>query len=330
MNSEKPFSHNGCSIVSEIIQSIEKDSVLNPQSLNKNIISGYELLSRGIMEIPTLVNPIIPQTGLIALCGGSDTGKSSFLRQLLLAIISSDEFLSFKLNTRHKRAYYVSSEDDEMAISYLLNKQNRFLKIPIEKFKNINFIFQFDNVIKQLNDALTNNPADIVVIDAFADFYPNDIKEVNKVRCFLEEFNQLAKVHKCLFCFLHHTGKRTEQLEPSKNNIIGSQGFESKMRFIIELRQDHHDSEIRHMCIVKGNYLPSSYKNESYVLRFNENMCFEMTDERMPFEKLGKAENFDKLEKIDKAKELRDQGKSIKGIADIIGASKSTIHRWCK
>ena len=95
------------------------------------------------------------------------------------------------------------------------------------------------------------------------------MNENNCVRSFLNAFSQLAIRHNTLVIFLHHTGKRTESLAPSKHNAIGSEGFEAKMRLIMELRQDPEHHNIRHLYIVKGNYLSAEYKHArvSYVSR---------------------------------------------------------------
>src|SRR4051794_41134561 len=89
------------------------------------VTTGQELMNLQIHDIPTLLDPLIPQTGMICLAGSSDTGKSSWLRALAIAITTKEPtFLNFKLNPRHHSAIYLSSEDDEAAISFLLSKQN--------------------------------------------------------------------------------------------------------------------------------------------------------------------------------------------------------------
>jgi len=85
---------------------------------------------------------------------------------------------------------------------------------------------------------------------------------------------------------LHHTGKRTENLEPSKNNAIGSQGFEAKMRLVLELRLDRAEPDLRHLCIVKGNYLPQFEKTASYVVSMDDNFVFSDTGNRVQFDEL--------------------------------------------
>jgi len=60
---------------------------------------------------------------------------------------------------------------------------------------------------------------------------------------------------------------------PSKEHLLGSQGFEAKMRTVIELRKDYEfPDKYRNLCIVKGNYLSEKYKNESYKFTFHEDL----------------------------------------------------------
>ena len=97
-------------------------------------ITGEMLLSRNIREIPTLLDPLLPKSGLVCLAGSSDTGKSAFLRQLSMSVSAgSKTFLGMRLNVVHHSAIYVSTEDDEIANAYLVARQNMDMKLsPIE------------------------------------------------------------------------------------------------------------------------------------------------------------------------------------------------------
>jgi hypothetical protein len=182
----------------------------------------------------------------------------------------------------------------------------------------------------ELDKRLTNKPVDLVIIDCFADVYSGDLKDTQRIRTFLHPYQELAQKHNCLICFLHHTGKRTENFEPSKNNLLSGQGFEAKMRVVIELRADLLSPANRHLCIVKANYLPASFKKESFVLEFDEpNFTFTNTGERTPFELLVKQTNADAgKEKFEQAKELMDKGFSYARIANAIGYhSKGSVSK---
>lgn len=245
--------------------------------------------------LPTLIDPILQQTGIAALYGSSDTGKSALARQLVMAVCAGDEtFLGFRINTEHRRAVYVSTEDDEMALSYLFRRQFKGTDHPSSAFRRSHVLLDTDNLFEDLDVLLHKHPADLVVIDTFADLFIGDSHRANEVRGFLKQYAELAKRHKLLVLFLHHTVKGAEDYAPSKNSIMGSQGFESRMRMTMELRNDLHAPEFKHLCITKGNYIASEFKQKSFVLHFNEHLLFTNTGKRTPFDEIvaPKGDNY--------------------------------------
>lgn len=278
-------------------------------------------------EIPSLIHPIFPRVGVACLAGTSDTGKSSLLRQLAIAVAAGDaDWLGFELRPTHRSAIYVSTEDEKEATSYLLRQQTR--QYDDAEIGRLRFIFEAEDVYTTLQRNLARVPADLVVIDCFADIYTGDLKDTNKIRSFLLPFQKLAGDHQCLILFLHHTGKRTENLIPHKNNLLAGQGLESKMRLVIELRPDPMRPTDRHLCIVKGNYLPLTYKTESFVLHFDgPTFTFTNTGMRLPFELLVKGQDVDDSKaKWEQVMDLKKEGKSYAEIARAMGyASKNSI-----
>lgn len=262
---------------------------LTPDLQNK-FITGLELFRKETEFIPMLVDKLIPKVAVWAIVGASDTGKSMILRQLAMNVAAGQSFIDKQVCTERNRVIVVCSEDDDFAISYLIRKQNKSIGLTDENFQNMEFLFDTSDLVETLNAKLESNPADLVIIDAFSDVFDGkDGNQNSQVRQFLNKYSQLANKHKCSIGFLHHTGKRTEDLAPSKNNAIGSQGFEAKMRLVIEMRLDKVNPDLRHFCIVKGNYLPQAEKNSSIVLKMDENLTFTNTGERVPFDKLNEG-----------------------------------------
>lgn len=294
--------------------------------------NGKELLDWQIEQLPTLVEPILPKIGIVGIVGSSDTGKSTFLRQLALTnAVGESDFLGFKLNSTHNRSLYISTEDDEYAMSYLLNQSKGFYT-NLEAFENARFIFGGHDLSKTIAKNLSEIPADLVIIDAFADVFTGDLNRVNEVRGFLNVFHNMARHYKCLFLILHHTGKRTQNLPPSKDNVLGSQGFEGKMRTLIEIRKDPENMDYRHLCILKGNYLSEEYKAESFKVYFDKNLVFIPTFERTKLEYLvpGRSQS-DSDKKATRAFELKMAGNTLQQISSTMQdegfnhVSKSTL-----
>ncbi len=311
-----------------------KGKIHNPSDF---VWSGDYLMDMNIEELPYLVNPIFPKSGLVALSGSSDTGKSSLLRQLAMSIVlKEDNFLGFPIENAFNRVVYVSTEDDRYAISMLMNKQNVDNR-PKEEFAKLGYIFNTNYLFEKIYNTLAKHKVDCVIIDAFGDLYGDDMNASNKVRSYLQRYSFLADMFQCLFIFLHHTGKRTENLSPSKHNLLGSQGFEAKMRLVIELRRDLVDPSIVYLFIVKGNYLPEQYKGKGYKLRFDENMRFTNLNERIEYEDIfnpSSRENSDDYYR-NKACHYKAAGKTVDEITSLLqneGCTKkrSTIAKWIK
>jgi RecA-family ATPase len=294
--------------------------------------SAKDLYQNDIEELPCLVYPIIQKVGLMALAGSSDTGKSCLLRQLAIDIATGyNSFIGFELRPEHNRAIMVSTEDDYQSTSVIIKKQA--MGVEEGRLENLRFVFNDDNLLERLDHSLSNEPVDLIVIDCFADIFGQDLKETHRLRNCLNEYQNLAHKHQCLIIFLHHTGKRTEDLIPSKNNLLSGQGFEAKMRLVVEIRADKHQAQLRHFCIVKGNYLSSEFKNESFGMHFDkETLRFYKTDIRLSFDELSKKKDDEEvIEKYHKMKELKAKGMTLEQIATDVGyASKGTVSKIIK
>lgn len=295
------------------------------------IETGYDVFKSDKEEIPKLLEPFFQKVGLASVVGSSDTGKSSFLRQLALSIVlKKDKFLDFKLNINHGSVVYVSTEDEFYSTKGSITKQLKELKTAdkeIENLKNLFFLFEFDYLIERLEFILNNSQIDLIVIDSFADVFTDDLNSNTKVREFLNAYNKLAIKYGTLIIFLHHLGKRSDYKKSSKDNIIGSQGFEAKMRSVVEIRGSKNTNE-RKLTVLKCNFLPSSIKKESFLLEFNSNLIFRNKNIKVKSdirETIGQDPELIKL-----ILELNKEGLSYRAISEKlkvqnIKISKSTI-----
>ena len=230
--------------ITEDIEKMQSQGVLGANEFGE--ITGEMLLNKNIKEIPSLLEPLLPKSGLVCLAGSSDTGKSAFLRQLSMSVSAGlKTFLGMKLNVEHHSAIYVSTEDDETANAYLIVRQNNDLNMDPASLRGLRFLFDSEDVVAELDQRLTVQPADLVVVDCFSDLYTGSMNEGNQVRQFLMQYLHLVTKHRCLIIFLY-----------------------------------------KHLCCVKGNYLSADNKSESIKLRFTEHLTFKETGERVPFENL--------------------------------------------
>lgn len=313
---------------------IEDKPAKKGKFIDRTIFSALDLYNLNISKVPKLLDPFLQKVGIAALVGTSDSGKSTFLRQLSLAIaLKQDNFLGFKLNSESNRVIYVSTEDDSNTVSYAIRKQINNLKneqtpLDIKLLNNLSFIFDSDNLLKTIETKVENEGVDLVIIDAFADVFTKEINANTQVRQFLNEYDQLAKKYGFLILFLHHTGKRTNGKIPSKDNIIGSQAFEAKMRSVLELKPNSHARNRKDLWVLKANFLEPKYKDKSYILDFGKDLIFSYTGSRGSVTD-GKSAN---PELISKVKELHEKGLSVRKIEDALRGTemeigKSTVNK---
>ena len=279
-------------------------------------ISAKTILEAKIGNFPMLLENIFPMYGVVALGGSSDLGKSYLLQQLAGAIATNEEsFLGFKLKVNIPSAVYVATEDDFFTMNTRLKN---FEKQYEGKFlESLRFLFDYRNLAEEISAELTHNPASVVIIDTFSDVFDKAINDSIAVRGFLGQFKLIAHKHECLIIFNHHCGKNNDNRPPSKDNLLGSQGFESSMGTVLELRQDLNNPDYRHLCVVKSNHVGKEFKCNSFELDYNFETGFKNTGNRVPFNELSSAKKGYNHEAIrGRISEMRNAGITIRDIAD--------------
>lgn len=298
-------------------------------SVDKSVYNAVELLARGEVEQKYLMQPIFPQKGSAVLAGKPDTGKSQFARQLCIQVALGEKtFLDFELHPIHNRSIYVATEDNEDATRFLINKQ--FLGLEKEPTENLRFIFadtmNQDEIIKNLNDQLTMEPADLVVIDSFGDiFQGNDSNNNMAMRNTVKTFDKIGKEHNCLVLFVHHINKAAYRVAPGQEHIQGGAGLVQKVRLAIVLSEGGGNT--RYFTVVKGNYCPKMYKENSLELDFSEEtFLFTNTGNLLPTNELGTQP--DNVKKEEKYNELEETAIAI--FSDTTVSYGNYVKRFCE
>ena len=137
-----------------------------------NLYRASEMFDKAMPKTQWLIDERIPYGSLSALVGESGVGKSTFLRQLAIAIASGkNSFLNFKLNPKFKKVLYISTEDGYTFTHAALMKQlhmtpDRFddkgiLKEKDDCLNNIFFLFDHEQIIDKLRHILKEEDFDL-------------------------------------------------------------------------------------------------------------------------------------------------------------------------
>lgn len=293
------------------------------------IITAQELIDNDITEIPWLWDKLIPYRCLTFVSGDSDVGKSTLLRQLSLAIVAGEEeYLGQRLRVKHKSVIYVSTEDDIISMSPKLKVEKDYFS-STGGYTNLRYIFDEENISNKLKEALSLNPADLIILDAFGDLFDGDINSQSETRSFMKEFKSFAGEYSCSVVFLHHNRKAAAKGKPDKHDLLGSMAIEAKGRSVLMLSQSNSRTDRRTLMVVKGNYLTPAEKEVVYSLSFGDGI-FELNESPSYISPSSEDEEITKI-----VFALNEKGLSIRDIAEAMRAqgheiSKSTVYRILK
>ena len=328
----------------EDLQLLIDETIKKPLSeieeVEKVIYNAVELMALGDVETRYLMEPIFPQKGSAVIAGKPDTGKSQFARQLCIQVaLGIKDFIGFEINPIHNKSIYIATEDNLESTRFLLSKQMYGLGEKVKE--NLRFMFadtmEQEEILLNLEAALIEQPADLVVVDSFGDIFKGgDTNNNMAMRNTVKTFDRIAKQHNCLILFVHHINKGAYRVAPGQEHIQGGAGLVQKVRLAIQLSEGEGD--IRYFSVVKGNYCPKEYKQNSLELNFSEeNFLFTTQGKLIPTSELGtqpdfkgKEEKYNELEEIANTifgDKLVNYGTFVKEYGIITGKSVATAKR---
>ena len=264
------------------------------------------------MKIETerwLLENLIPTGALSSCVAPSDVGKSIFGRQVAVSIaLGRDTMVGLKLKPKYGKSIYVSTEDMDLDWKEKLELYSLSEDEKIKLGENMLLITDYSDLEKVLTYELKHHPVDLVVIDVFTDVFGDDLNNSIQVRKFLKPFKKMAADYGASFLFIHHVSKKGEFSGiANKQNVLGSQAFESAMRSVFELRKDPENIDQRVCAITKNNYLPEKIKSLKMKLTLTPKLLYEKKDAM-------DSSGLNKEDVISRVYELNDQGASCREI----------------
>lgn len=229
------------------------------------ITTAQELIDNDITEIPWFLDKLIPLGGLTVVSGSSDTGKSTFLRQMSLALVSGkDDYLGQRFTAKYRRVIYVSTEDDILSLSPRIKVERNYFQATTD-YANLHFIFEYEKIEEKLRETFERHPADCIILDSFGDLFDGDPNSASSTRGFMNPYKGMADAFGCAIVFLHHNRKSAGTNNPDKNDLLGSMAIEAKARSVLMLSQPESRPDRRTLKVVKGNYLTPEEKKLVYL-----------------------------------------------------------------
>ena len=245
-----------------------------------NIVSLYDIVQNSPDQVEMLVENLFPKVGLAGLIGETDLGKSSLLVQLAIEnAYGRETFLGRRLNSKHNKSLYISTEDDIYNLGPRFKMMLNTLRLDKNDkiSKRMGVANLYENISETIDLTLKSHPCDLVIIDSFSDLLQHDGNSAAEVRNILKPLGQIASYYQCLIIILHHVRKSGAD-SPGKHDTLGSSAFEAKMRLIVSLMAGYRPDEVK-LRIAKGNYLPKEIKSKDLILEF-KNMAFTLKEQQ--------------------------------------------------
>lgn len=197
-----------------------------------NTITGEELLSKEVREIPFIVKDLIP-IGLTLLAGSAKVGKSWLALWLSIAVAKGEDIWGYE-STRCT-TLYLCYEDNEIRI------QNRLLEITDEAPSNVHFCTEVSKLGGELETRIRNFIAEhqdtkLIIIDTLQTIRsPNTESTYSNDYSDLTILKNLADEYKIAILLIHHFRKQKDG--DVFNQITGSTGLQGAVDTMFTLSQ---------------------------------------------------------------------------------------------
>lgn len=234
-----------------------------------NTVTGKELLSKEIPEIPFVIKDLIP-TGLTLLAGSAKVGKSWLALWLSVMVAKGEKIWGFE--SVKGTTLYLCYEDNEIRI------QNRLLEITDDAPSNVHFCTEVSKLGGELETRIRNFIAEhsdtkLIIIDTL-----QTIRQANTESTYSNDYSDLtilknlADEYKIAIVLIHHFRKQKDG--DVFNQITGSTGLQGAVDTIFTLAQNKRGERTATLSCI-GRDIES---RELELERSEENVWIKISD----------------------------------------------------
>lgn len=252
-----------------------KSQMMDYQIESNNINKSLEIQ---VESNSNLLEPFLPQSGLVMLSGSIGIGKRALLRQLSKAVsLGKDKVLGFQLNQRHQSAFYLNIEKEDITTAYQLHKK-RMSDLDFTEYKKLRFNFDTFRIFKAVDIELIYPLVDLVIIDAISNTYWEDLNLRIEFQNFLKSMQITAEENNCLFVFLRDTYKNKQYSSLLPDNAFTALGTVDLMKRLLILSRDKSNTAIRHLNVIDTNS-DDCNKQSNYILKIEKDRFINAHDQ---------------------------------------------------
>jgi hypothetical protein len=180
-----------------------KEPIVGNKSGIPDVLDSTRILKDPITETDWLVDELVPKGGFAAITGRPKTYKSTFARNLCLAVSRGEPFLGFPVK-RGRVIYFAIEEKEDQVRKHLIElglKEGDDLSLVSESFKRT-------EAVQKLRLIIAKYSPELVVIDPLVLFANiTDCNNHSHVYPIMEEMIKACRLFNVAILFLHHSNK---------------------------------------------------------------------------------------------------------------------------
>lgn len=258
----------------------------------------------------------------------SNLGKSIYAVQIANEIAKREKviYFDFELSDKQFQLRYT----DECGNLYKFPKN--FLRAEINREATTDLGFE-DAVIQSIEDSAITTGAKVLIIDNLT-YLCIASEKGDTAGSLMMRLMQLKRKHNLSILILAHTPKRPLCNPITQNDLAGSKKLYNFFDSVFAIGRSAKDSNLRYIKQLKVRYGAYTYDADNIIVcaieKENTFLKFEIVGYAQEAEHLKEQTAKDQSQERELIEQYRQEGKTVREIAKILGISKSKVGRVAK
>ncbi|MCX6231030.1 MAG: AAA family ATPase [Bacteroidetes bacterium] len=278
-----------------------------------------------------LYKNLLIENELTILVADTGVGKSIFAVQIADFISKTEKvlYLDLELSDKQFQGRYSNDYQNE----YIFN--NNFYRCVLKRRYEIpNGKSYEEYFIHSLTQLIENTGTKVVIIDNMTSLISTDSDQARSAKPLMDSLNNLKFNYNLTMLLLEHT-KKVDPSRPIHLNDL--QGSKMKANFsdaIFTIGRSSKDKNLRYIKQLKTRSAETKFDSENVmvyeIIKDYSFLNLKLIEYGNEYEHLKQHSENDKASLIERAKDLKEQGNTVREIADALKISKSKVDRILK
>ena len=279
---------------------------------------------------------------LCILFADTNLGKSILAVQIGNSISRGEQIRGFELETQKQPILYFDFElsDKQFENRYSIkfeqhyNFDDNFIRVEINPDATIPEAQSFEDYLNHsLERSINETGAKVLIIDNLT-YLKNETEKAKDALPLMKHLKALKNKYRLSILALAHTPKRDLSKPITRNDLQGSKMLINFCDSSFTIGESHSDKNLRYLKQIKQRNTEQIYDAENVcVCQIDKPLnflLFEFMNFGKEWEHLKQRTEKDKESMKEKISELKQQGRSLRDIADEVGVSHMTVMRSLK